>query len=453
VTDLRLQEAAFRARANGKPETAENGSAVASSYTAIEREPVRWLSPERVPIGTVTMLAGDPGLGKSMWTCETAATVIKAGGAVLLLTAEDSPGGTVRPRLEAAQADLDLVYNATLRPHGVEEGIALPDNVAELDRLVVETGAHLVVIDPLMAHLPAEVNSWRDQSVRTALVPLYRMAEERGCACVIVLHLNKMKGADPLHRVGGSIGIPGAVRSALLLARDPDDPEGERGCRRVLAHIKCNVAPLAPSLAYEIEATVLPGDERIETARLRLLGESDHSGHDLLDAPRGEERSALDEAIDFLEAELGGGERDAGEVRTAARSAGVSDRTLDRAKRELQVRAERVGGAASAGHWVWHLPNGANGKSASPISEFGALSANPQRNGQNGAAEPLTTPAETYGSLSADPPLELDDPAARIRESVRTAGCTCLRPGEVMSDGRCGRCCGLAPAERRGSAA
>jgi RecA-family ATPase len=135
-----------------------------------------------------------------------------------------------------------------------------------------------VVIDPLMAHLPAEVNSWRDESVRTALAPLYRMAEERDCSVVIVLHMNKARGADPLHRVGGSIGIPGAVRSALLLARDPDDPDGERGNRRVLAHVKSNVSELAPSLSYEIEPVLLPGDDRIETARLRLLGESERSG-------------------------------------------------------------------------------------------------------------------------------------------------------------------------------
>jgi hypothetical protein len=203
----------------------------------------------------------------------------------------------------------------------------------------------------------------------------------------------------------------------------------------VLAHVKSNVSALAASLSYEVESVVLPGDDRVETARLRLNGESDHSGHDLLDAPRGEERSALDEAIEFLSAELSDGERESREVRAAARAAGVSDRTLDRAKRELRVDAQRVGGAAAAGYWIWTLPNGAKGKDASPISQVGALSAKAHSNGENEAAPTLSAPAETYGALSSEyHPL-----------------CSCFRPGEVMSDGRCGRCFGHVSPDWRGA--
>jgi len=302
---------AYLAENGGPPEGAH-----CRPFSAIAREPVEWLWPSRIPLGMLTMLVGDPGLGKSLLTVELAASVSREGSAVLLLSAEDSPSVTIRPRLEAAQADLGRVHNATLRRDGVDEGFALPDDIDSLDALVDELGARLVVVDPLMAHLPAEVNSWRDQSVRTALAPLYRMATERGCAVLLVLHLNKAKGTDPLHRTGGSIGIPGAVRSALLLARDPDDPDGERGQQRVLAHIKSNVSPLAPSLSYEVEPIILPGDERIETARLQLLGESDHSGHDLLGVEHDpEKRSAVDEAVEFLEAELFGGGREPGASR------------------------------------------------------------------------------------------------------------------------------------------
>jgi AAA domain len=387
-------------------------------YSAIRREPVEWLRPGRVPLAMLTMLAGDPGLGKSLLTCQMAAEESRAGGAVLLATAEDSPAATVRPRLEAAQADLDLVHMVSLRRDGVEEGIALPDNIADLDGRVRDTGARLVVIDPLMAHLPDAVNSWRDQSVRTALAPLYRMAEERNCAVLIVLHLNKAKGADPLHRVGGSIGIPGAVRSALLLARDPGDPEGERGVRRVLAHVKCNVASLAPSLSYEIEPVLLAGDDRIKTARLRLVGESEHSGHDLLATPDPEQRTALDEAIDVLRAELADGERDAREVMAAVRAvAGVSERTVKTAKKELGVEAERInaGGRRGAGRWVWRLPpskgakdpapfKGANPfKGASPISRFCTLKENPSAVGLRGQTGRPRVQSKTDCTLNAQP--------------------------------------------------
>lgn len=117
---------------------------------------------------------------------------------VLLATAEDSISATVRPRLEAVDADLGRVCIVRLMREGVEEGLRLPDDVDELDRLVSETGAQLVVIDPLMAHLPENVNSWRDQSVRRALAPLHHLAETHGCAVVVISHLNKAAGTDAL---------------------------------------------------------------------------------------------------------------------------------------------------------------------------------------------------------------------------------------------------------------
>jgi Histidine-specific methyltransferase, SAM-dependent len=75
------------------------------------------------------------------------------------------------------------------------------------------------MVDPLMAHLPVQVNSWKDQMVRQALAPLHGLAEETGAAVLVVAHLNKGQGTDPLHRLGGSIGIPAAARSVLLLGR------------------------------------------------------------------------------------------------------------------------------------------------------------------------------------------------------------------------------------------
>lgn len=213
------------AQGNGRP---DDRSAQATPIAAYDRERVGWLIPGRVPRSAVTLLVGDPGLGKSLWTCAVAGDISRTGGAVLLATAEDSIAATVRPRLEAVEADLDRVHVVTLKRDGIEEGLSLPDDVGELSRLVSETSAQLVVIDPLMAHLPDNVNSWRDQSIRTALAPLHHLAEAHGCAVIVVAHLNKASGTDALYRVGGSIGISGAARSALLFAR-PGRPRGRAG--------------------------------------------------------------------------------------------------------------------------------------------------------------------------------------------------------------------------------
>jgi putative DNA primase/helicase len=344
-----LERAAERAE---RIEAAIQG-AYATAFARIEREPVTWLWPERIPLGMLTLLIGDPGLGKSMLTCWLAALVTSVGGSVLLLTAEDSPSVTVRPRLEAVHADLERVHVVEIRRDGMSEGIALPDDVAELDRLVVKHNAKLVVIDPLMAHLPERVNSWRDQSVRRALAPLARMAAERGCAVLVVGHLNKARGIDPLYRAGGSVGIPAAARSALLLARDPEDDERDRGSRRVLAHVKCNVAPQAESLVCEVEPVLLDVAERIETARIAITGRSTVAVSELLGSTQSETRTERAAAADFLRTELIDGPRPVPDVERAANEAGISEHTLRRAKSDLGVKSEKE---SWGGGWRWVLP-------------------------------------------------------------------------------------------------
>src|SRR5205823_3007590 len=99
-----------------------------------------------------------------------------------------------------------------------------------------------------MAYLDGEVNSFRDQDVRRCMHRLKALAEKTGAAVLIVRHLNKQSKGPALYRGGGSIGIIGAVRSALLVGRDPADET-----RRVLASNKCNLAAKPRSLLYTIE--------------------------------------------------------------------------------------------------------------------------------------------------------------------------------------------------------
>ena len=395
-----------------------NGDAPDGAYrtplASIRREEVQWLWPDRVPLGMLTLLIGDPGLGKSLLALLLAASTSRAGGDVLILSAEDHAGATIRPRAEALEADLDRLHIVGMRREGLEDGLALPDDAGELDQQAREVDARLVIVDPLMAHLPESVNSWRDQSVRRALAPLHRLAEERGCAAIVIAHLNKARGADPLYRAGGSIGIPAAVRSALLLGRDPEEPEGDRGSQRILAHIKCNVAPQAESLACRVEPVQIEGDERLVAPRLAITGTSTTSAAELLDAPSGAERTERDEAVDFLLEELADGPQPVKEVRRRARDAGISDRTLERGKTSLGVKANRVGGAAGTGHWEWSLTTPLTTPPLSTpglSSSGGALSEN--RIGKRG-----TTGSGALRTPRSDMPLSGDEGSSKDTEPM-----------------------------------
>jgi hypothetical protein len=379
--------------------------AVAVAAADVRREQVEWCWPGRIPLRGVSLVVGDPGLGKSLLTCALAARVSHADGVALIATAEDSLAATVRPRLEAAGADLDRVAFVEMQADdGLPTGLFLPDDTDELERLVEECGAEYLVVDPLTAHLPADVNSWRDQSVRLALAPLHALAERQRCAVVVVVHLNKALSSEPLRRIGGSVGIPAAARSVLLLARDPDD-DG----RRVLAHVKCNLATLAPSLLDELEPVLLPvmnGEPDVETVRLVEKGESDHQGGDLLGPSStgdSEERGAREEAQEFLRLELAQGPRPAREIAKAARDAGIKERTLDRAKQKLRVRSEREGGIGGEGVWFWRIPEALT-KDANHVVPFaehegGGLSRNGSTMRSREQVRPLRSPSQRDGNL------------------------------------------------------
>ena len=228
-------------------------------------------------------------------------------------------------------------------PPDSDRSLWLPNAVAEIREWVETNEVRLLIIDPLTAFLPdGKVDTWRDSSIRGALAPLARVADQAKIAVVAVVHLNKGAGGDPMRRIGGSIGLPAAARSVLLLADNPDCPGAER---RILAHAKSNYGRLSRSLLLEIQE-----NEDLETAQLVEIGKSTYSAGDLVCEP--ESQSRLDEAIDFLEVELAGGGRQARELLKTAEKAGITEITLQRARRRLGVKSEKVG----FDHWAWKLP-------------------------------------------------------------------------------------------------
>jgi hypothetical protein len=330
--------------------------AAAIRASAITPEEVAWLWPGRLPLGGVTLLAGSPGLGKSLLSIQLAAQVSRGlldgePGASLLLTAEDSHAHTVVPRLAAAGADLDRVYLGTLEDeHGFERQFQFPNDIGELEGQIRETEARLVVVDPLMAHLPGSVNSWQDQGVRRALAPLRATAESTGAAILIIGHLNKGQGSDPLQRIGGSVGIPAAARSVLLLERNPADPQGETGLQRVVAQAKSNLGPLAESLLFELGAGPAGG---LEAGLIRQLGPASYTASELLVRDDPVSGSALQEAKEFLHEALRDGPLPVVEINEQASRLGIAEPTLKRARRDLAVKAAKDG---MSGGWHLALP-------------------------------------------------------------------------------------------------
>jgi hypothetical protein len=343
----------------------EKRPTVGRRVSEIERERIRWLWRGRLALGELTIIDGDPGLGKSTLLCDVAARISAArpmpgeegtptgteGGGVVIVTTEDSPAHTIRPRLEAAGANLDKCTVVETVPTRADDGSwtgteripRLPEDLPALRFACEDVGARLLVIDPLMAHL-GDANAHKDQDVRAALAPLSTLAEEQGMAVAVVRHLNKMSGANALYRGGGSIGIIGAFRIGLLFGEAPQSGAGEEASeesRLALTHNKNNLGEAPASLALRLESS----PDVPDVARVAWEGICDVSAGELLQASGGTGEAstpATDEAEAFLRAQLAGGPRLSQEVHDARREAEISERTLKRAKRNLEIESAQI---------------------------------------------------------------------------------------------------------------
>ena len=202
-----------------------NATPVLVTISDVEPEQVRWLWENVVPRAKVTIFAGDPGLGKSFVALDFAARVTRDGEEVILLSAEDDPADTIRPRLDAAGADTNRVHVLTaVRSQG--SGGKQTDRMLRLDRDIEQIAqaikqhpdTALVIIDPLSAYM-GDTDSRSDEQVRSILAPLAELASRTGVAIVCIKHLNKGEERSAMYRAGGSIGFVAAARVVWMFVR------------------------------------------------------------------------------------------------------------------------------------------------------------------------------------------------------------------------------------------
>ncbi len=335
-----------------------------SEYTAQE---VEWLWPGRVPIGKVTMLCGDPGMGKSFICMDMAARVSaglgwpeeeweKAGpeertahasesratgescatgepGSVLVMSAEDDPRDTLRPRVERAGGDLSRVVLLHSFGQIGQAGAWVPtldENMDVIEKAVdrMEGGgmgpARLVVIDPVSAFL-GRVNSYSNAGVRAVLDRLSDIAAARRVAMVCVTHLNKTAGVRAAYRVMGSLAFAASPRVVWRVAKLSDGRMG-------MAAVKSNVAGVRGTIAFRLEGG------RVEWAK--------GDGAECVEVER--TPGVVEAACRWLEEFLNAGPRGAAEVFAEGERAGHSVAALRRAKEVCGVGVRKEGKG-----WVW----------------------------------------------------------------------------------------------------
>jgi len=328
---------------------------VTKRVSEVEREEVIWRWKNKLPKKKLTIVEGDPGVGKSQLTLAIAAPITRGlpifgdeeksdPATVLILSAEDGIADTIRPRLEGMGADLSKVIalTAMVDETGTERAVTLAD-LDILEEAITANKPELVIVDPIIA-FTADADTHKANEVRGILAPLAALAERQGCAVIAVRHLNKGNGRA-IYRGQGTIDFLAACRSCFLVGENPDDPT-----EKVLVHTKSNLGPKTPSLTFSIE------DGRFTWGK-----ETTITADEILAPPaNNDEKSQIDEAVEFLMKALANGPVTSKQIFKDARGSGISERTLWRAKSKIKAKASKEGFQTE---WHWSL---ADTKSAKP---------------------------------------------------------------------------------------
>jgi hypothetical protein len=329
----------------------------------IQARPIRWLWQGRFARGKVSLLAGNPGLGKSQLAASMASIVSTGGpwpvdrtsceqGAVVILSAEDDAEDTIKPRLEAAGADLSRVYildGMVRHADGSGRALSLQQDLDRLSVTLTDIGdVALVVIDPITAYL-GDADSHRNAEIRALLAPLSDLAAKHETAVICVSHLNKSGGTEAMLRVTGSLAFVAASRAAFLVAKDK-----ENGARRLFLPMKNNIGNDSTGLAFELRsAQVASPAGVIDTCHVVWHSEVVTMTADEAMQPTDERRFERNAAAEWLRDALADGPRSAKALRGMAADAGFTWATLRRAKDALGIKPTKT---RFDGGWEWALP-------------------------------------------------------------------------------------------------
>lgn len=309
---------------------------------------VEWLWYPYIPYGKITIVEGDPGEGKTTLVLKLAAAMSRGLPLpcdddrerepihIIYQTAEDGIDDTIKPRLEKAGADCSMIRVID----ETEKELSMTDD--RLEQAIVETGARLVILDPIQAYIGAKIDMHRANEIRPVLKHLGMIAEKYNCAIVLIGHMNKAAGSKSTYRGLGSIDIQATARSVLLVARLRD-----KSNIRIMAHDKSSLAPTGDSIGFEMT----------EDSGMICIGPYDITIDELLSGNEGRGKKKLDIAENFIKEYFGSSkEIISNDILQEAARRGIKRNTLLSAKKKLGITSGKGKAEDGTSYWTWLLP-------------------------------------------------------------------------------------------------
>jgi len=315
----------------------------------IDEEDIRWLFQPYVPRGKITLCAAYPGSGKTYILCYMAACVSNGKSffnicpfddkpeKVIYLTSEDGLGDTIKARLRICGADMKNVYSV------IDKNAELSFDSPKIEEIIKKVKPGLLIFDPFQSYIGEDVELNAANKTRAKLNNIVDLAEKYGVAIVLICHFNKNQKGDAITRIIGSTDIVGASRSYLAIGKVPDSDN-----TKFMSHEKSSLDKRGKTILFEINP---------DEGGIKHLGESDLTMDDYsrqANENRRRAAPAVDAAKEFLKDQMPEGKRLAKEIKTLAEANKISERTLDRARKELGILSQKEG---FGGQWLWILPN------------------------------------------------------------------------------------------------
>lgn len=309
---------------------------------------VEWLWYPYIPYGKITIVEGDPGEGKTTLVLKLAAALSRGLPLpcdddmeqkpihIIYQTAEDGIDDTIKPRLEKVGADCSMIRVID----ETEKELSMTDD--RLEQAIVETGARMVILDPIQAYIGAKVDMHRANEIRPVLKHLGMISEKYNCAIVLIGHMNKAAGSKSTYRGLGSIDIQATARSVLLVARLRDKPN-----IRIMAHDKSSLAPTGDAIGFEMT----------EDRGMECIGPYDITIDELLSGNDGRGKKKLDIAENFIKEYFGSSkEIISNDILQEAARRGIKRNTLLSAKKKLGITSGKGKAEDGTSYWTWLLP-------------------------------------------------------------------------------------------------
>ncbi|OIQ90428.1 hypothetical protein GALL_276620 [mine drainage metagenome] len=339
----------------------------------ITAEPTKWVYPNFLAEGELSILIGSPGVGKTTFTCYLAAGVTQGkdyyqpikclrptgSGHVIVINREDSWSKTLIHRFQVAGADINKVHFIDCSAGGEPFSFA---NDRDINRLLglakkLKNNIGLIIIDPIYFAVDGDPNN--NFKAREAYERLSKLAKLLSCAILGIGHAVKNTlGRDLLGRVAGPPALREVARGILYLSKIKNGPS-EIGGTHVMTHLKNNIGSMDGGVEYRIKGVEIAGqDDPIQTSMIDITRELYGSAEDILknadDSKPVEIISKLTTAIDFLQKILKDEPLLLIDIEKQAEKVNIKKGTLMNAKKTLRIVCKKQKGD---GRSLWYLPD------------------------------------------------------------------------------------------------